>query len=71
MGEHYDETKPNKYLVYKDANNSYGWAMQQDLPTDGFEWMAEEELKNWKKVCKSEGKGCILEVDLELSLIHI
>ena len=39
--------------------------MSQALPTDGFEWMAEEELTDWKKVCKSEGIGCILEVDLE------
>ena len=65
MGDQYDETKPNKYLVYTDANNLYGWAMSQALPTDGFEWMSEEELTDWKKVCKYEGIGCILEVDLE------
>ena len=29
------------------------------LPTHGFEWMSEEELKNWRS------HSCILEVDLE------
>ena len=33
--------------------------MSQPLPTHGFEWMSEEELKNWRS------HSCILEVDLE------
>ena len=31
--EEYDSSKPTKYLQYLDANNLYGWAMSQPLPT--------------------------------------
>jgi hypothetical protein len=55
----FDKSKPSKYIVYLDANNLYGWAMSQKMPVRGFEWMSEEELKDWK------GYPCILEVDLE------
>ncbi|XP_046571006.1 ankyrin repeat domain-containing protein 17-like [Haliotis rubra] len=29
----YDSSKPTTYILYLDANNLYGWAMIQDLPT--------------------------------------
>ena len=32
----YDEGKPSRYIHYLDANNLYGWAMSQCLPTGGF-----------------------------------
>ena len=32
----YDENKPSKYIMYLDANNLYGWAMSQYLPTGNF-----------------------------------
>ena len=60
----YDSNSPNKYITYLDANNLYGWAMSQPLSTHGFEWMCEEELKNWRNNASSSG-CCILEVDLE------
>ena len=44
--EGYDENKPSKYLMYLDANNLYGWAMSQYLPTGGFRWITEEFLDN-------------------------
>ena len=53
-----------KYIVYLDANNLYGWAMIQYLPTGGFEWLTEEEVDLSKYNDESE-KGLILEVDLE------
>ena len=36
MGPEYDKNKPTKYLQYLDANNLYGWAMSQTLPTGRF-----------------------------------
>ena len=59
MGKDFNPENPSKYLVYLNANNLYGWAMSEPLPTKGFKWMTEEELQDWK------GQGCILEVDLE------
>jgi hypothetical protein len=59
MGDAYDPTKESKYIVYLDANNLYGWAMSQPLPTGRFEWMTESELKDWKNI------PCYLEVDFE------
>jgi hypothetical protein len=47
------------YIPYMDANNLYGWAMSQPLPTKDFKWMDGKELEKWRNY------GCILEVDLE------
>ena len=38
----YDEKAPSKYIMYLDANNLYGWAMSQYLPTGGFKWLTEK-----------------------------
>jgi hypothetical protein len=34
----YDPSKPSSYILYLDANNLYGWAMSQYLPTGNYEW---------------------------------
>ena len=36
MGSEFAPDKPTRYLQYLDANNLYGWAMSQPLPTGGF-----------------------------------
>ena len=59
MGNSFDDTKPSTYITYLDANNLYGWAMSESLPTHGFKWMNKNELETWEK------HSCILEVDLE------
>ena len=63
----YDEKVPSKYIMYLDANNLYGWAMSQYLPTDGFRWMTEKQINNidLAKYNENSEKGLILEVDLE------
>ena len=62
----YDESKPNSYIMYLDANNLYGWAMSKPLPKSGFKWKrvmpTEKEILNKKENAKN---GWILEVDLE------
>ena len=37
----YDPDEPSTYIQYLDANNLYGWAMSQSLPTHGFKWMRD------------------------------
>ena len=68
MGSEYDENKPTKYLQYLDANNLYGWAMSQPLPTGGFHWV--ELRKDWspktiiKELAVKKDRGYLLEVDV-------
>ena len=64
ISNRYSEAKfnpsgPSKYIQYLDANNLYGAAMSMKLPTHGFKWMNDKELRVWRKI------PCILEVDLE------
>ena len=53
------------YLLYLDANNLYGWAMSQKLPTGDFKWEAGT-VYNWRN--PPDERGCIVECDLEYSL---
>ena len=55
----YDKESESVFIPYLDANNLYGWAMDNPLPVRDFRWMIEVELGGWKSV------SCILEVDLE------
>ena len=62
----YDPSRPNKYIMYLDANNLYGWAMSKPLPKRDFKWKhvmpTEEDIIKKKENAKN---GWILEVDLE------
>ena len=64
----FNKKKLNKFLMYLDANNLYGWAMSQKLPTHSFKWLSSgdmEKLFNNQIVQEWEKIPCILEVDLE------
>ena len=63
----YDEKEPSKYIMYLDANNLYGWAMSQYLPTGGFKWLTEKQINkiNLAQYNENSNKGLILEVDLK------
>ena len=69
----YDSSKESSYIQYLDANNLYGWAMSQNLPTHGFKWMSNitkekviEILDKANHSMSNHGrKGYIFEVDLE------
>ena len=64
----YNKNKPSKYLMYLDANNLYGCAMSEKLPTHGFKWLSNKEIQklyNNQVVQVWERYPCILEVDLE------
>ncbi|CAH3027156.1 unnamed protein product, partial [Porites evermanni] len=38
--KNYNPEKKSTFIQYLDANNLYGWAMSQSLPTHGFKWMS-------------------------------
>ena len=37
--ENYNNEEPMSFIQYLDANNLYGWAMSQPMPTGGFQWV--------------------------------
>ena len=55
----------SNYLLYLDANNLYGWAMSQKLPTGDFKW-EDSTSYNWRN--PPNKRGCIVECDLEYPL---
>jgi hypothetical protein len=61
----YDDTKPNTWIVYLDANNLYGWAMEQMLPVGGFQWVEGLTLDVVLATEDNAPEGYILEVDME------
>ena len=63
----YDRARPTSYIQYLDANNLYGWAVSQPLPTGEFEWLTKDEILSTdiEPIHPDSIKGYILEVDLE------
>ncbi|XP_073237767.1 uncharacterized protein [Porites lutea] len=69
----YNPDEESTFIQYLDANNLYGWAMSQSLPTHGFKWMRNltketlmEILEKVNHSMSNRGrKGYIFEVDLE------
>ena len=66
---HFEKEVMRAYIMMFDANNQYGWAMSQYLPTGDFEWMEEKTLDEWMEFLNSQNieqsKGYFFEVDLE------
>ena len=64
--ENYDTSKRNSYIMYLDANNLYGWAMSQPLPTSNFKWLTDEEMEELDvmMVPDDSPRGYILGCDL-------
>ena len=50
MGDLYNPEEESSYLQYLDANNLYGWAMSQVLPTGNFKWEKDIERFTTKKI---------------------
>ena len=68
MVDLYNPGEMSSFLQYLDANNLYGWAMVQKLPTHGFRWISKVEdftPDRIAKLVKKDKRGYILEVDVD------
>ena len=65
--EGYNSLKSSSFILYLDANNLYGRAMQEYLPWKNFEWMSPHQLNyDFIKRLEPEGEvGCIIQCSLE------
>ena len=63
LDSEFNPDEKTNYLQYLDANNLYGWAMSQSLPTGGFRWVDIRPDKI-SKLEKRKSKGYLLEVDV-------
>ena len=62
----YNRDKPSSYIQYIDANDLYGWAMSQKLPTHGFKWVDYDKNEVISLLEKRDtNRGYIFEVNLE------
>ena len=66
MKDLYSPDEESIYLQYLDANNLYGWAVVQNLPTHEFKWKKGEDFTPEKidELAKKYKRGYILEVDV-------
>ena len=63
MADRFDPESESSHLQYLDANNLYGWAMSQSLPTGGFEWV-DVNHNEISELATRTDKGYLLEVDV-------
>ena len=67
MGEDYDMKRPTIYIQCLDANNLYGWAMSQSLPTGEFKWKQVENrnpITILEELSDKIELGYLLDVDV-------
>ena len=64
MGSEFKPNEKTNYLQYLNANNLYGCAMSQPLPTGKFKWV-EVKPNKIRKLIKCKDKGYLLEVNVK------
>ena len=66
--KNYDSSKKSTYLMYVDANNLYGYAMCNKLPTGNFKWVEDLSIftKDFiKNYSEDNNTGYLLVVDVK------
>ena len=63
LGDKFDPKSESSYLQYLDANNLFGWAMSQPLPTGRFKWV-DVNPNEISELAVRNDKGYKLEVDV-------
>lgn len=68
MGDFYDPSLPESYLLYLDKNNLYGEGLSCSLPLRNFEWLTAEDIEIFDvaSVADDASHGYILDVDLSV-----
>jgi len=61
----YDPDLPSEYLIYYDANNLYGYALSQPLPTGKFRFLENPETFDVDAVDCDGDTGYVLEVNIQ------
>ena len=64
MRDKFEPKECTSFLQYLDANNLYGWAMSQLLPTAGFRWV-NVNPNDISRLTKHKDKSYLLEVDVK------
>ena len=64
--EDYDANKPNKFIMYLDANNLNHWGMNQYLPYGGLKWLRQKKNDNVMKAQLQ--KIVLMNIYLKLTL---
>jgi hypothetical protein len=65
----YNPNEDSSYIMYLDANNLYGWAMSQPLPTGNYKWENPNDFDvETIKISleRSNPTGYIFDVDLDV-----
>ena len=65
MKEGYNVDEEEKYLMYFDVNNLYGWAMTKPLPYGGFIWVENVDDTDFYNISDDGDFGYFVEVDLK------
>ena len=72
--KNYDPTKENKFIIYLDESNLYGWGNSQYLPYCKFKQLKDVNKFDINSITENSPIGYILEVDLkypdELHYLH-
>jgi hypothetical protein len=61
----YNPAKPNSYILYVDANNLYGYAMSQRLPTGNFKFLDDPDSFDATNIPDDSSTGYVIECDLD------
>ena len=61
----FENSQPTTNLTYFDANNLYGWALTQPLPTGVFEWIELEQIVDIINYPNKHEYETMVECDLD------
>ncbi|CAH3146286.1 unnamed protein product, partial [Porites lobata] len=67
----YNPDEESTYIQYLDANNLYGWAMSQSLPTQGFKWMRKLTKETLMEILEKANHSVqYLEMGMRITAVH-